>query len=135
MLGMVLAFTGCSKSEMNEAQILQQETKITELNTKIAELEKQKTELDAVVIDEKIEKGVARYIVTLHIKQSHVTLSLKTYAKDKLNAIDVEVPVDKEFYDSVEIDTVIDDSFRTGSMILNGSFGSWDITVAKKEIR
>lgn len=46
----------------------------------------------------------------------------------------MQVPVDKEYYDSVEVGDKIDDSFRMGSLIMKGSFGSWKVTVDDKEI-
>ena len=38
-----------------------------------------------------------RYILKLHLKQSHITLNVGKYIKDAMNAIDFEMPVDKEF--------------------------------------
>lgn len=52
-----------------------------------------------------------------------------------MNAIDFEIPVDKDFYNSVSIGTDIVDEFRTGSFVLKGSFGSWEMSVKGKEIR
>ena len=55
--------------------------------------------------------------------------------KDEMNAITIDIPVDKEYYDGVSIGTVIDNSFRTGSMVVSGSFGKWKITVKDKKIQ
>lgn len=74
-----------------------------------------------------------RYILTLEIKQSHFTLNLMTHAKDKWNAVKLQIPVDKEFYDSVREGEKISETFRTASFILNGSFGDMNVTVLKKE--
>ena len=76
-----------------------------------------------------------RYILKLHLKQSHVTLNVGKYIKDAMNAIDFELPVDKEFYDQVQINTEIIDKFRSGSLWIEGSFGNWRMTVTGKEIR
>ena len=43
--------------------------------------------------------------------------------------------VDKEYYDSIKVGDVIDDSFRMGSFIFKGSFGNWNITVEDKCIQ
>ena len=51
-----------------------------------------------------------------------------------MNDISIQVPVDKEYYDSLEIGDVIDDSFRMGSLVMSGSVGKWDITIEDKEI-
>ena len=51
-----------------------------------------------------------------------------------MNDIDIQLPVDKEFYESVEIGSVINDSFRMGSFVMNGSFGNWKIKITDKRI-
>jgi len=52
-----------------------------------------------------------------------------------MNAIEIQIPVDKEFFDSVEIGTVINDDLRIGSLIMSGSVGSWDIRISDKTIQ
>ena len=54
--------------------------------------------------------------------------------KDDMNDVDIDIPVSKEFYDSVEVGTVLDDSFRMGSFIMSGSYGSWDISISDKRV-
>jgi hypothetical protein len=76
-----------------------------------------------------------KYILKLRLKQSHFSLSIKKHIKDAVNAIDFELPVDKEFYDSVSEGTEIIDKFRFGSFVLGGSFGDWEMTVNGKEVR
>jgi hypothetical protein len=76
-----------------------------------------------------------RYVLKLHLKQSHITLDLGKVIKDHMNAIDFEIPVDKQFYDEIEVGTSIVDKFRSGSMWMEGSFGNWEMTVSGKEIR
>lgn len=132
---LIVSLTGCSKSEANKAVITQQESQIKELKSDIKKLKKEKAALDDIILEGKQEKGVARYIVTINIKQSHFFLDIENNIKDEMNDINIEIPVDKEFYDSVEEGTVIDDSFRVGSLLLKGSVGNWDITVADKDIR
>ena len=73
--------------------------------------------------------------MTLEIKQTHYTLDLEQHLKDEMNEITIQIPVDKEYYDSVSVGTVIDDSFRMGSMIMKGSFGKWKVTVKDKSIQ
>lgn len=51
-----------------------------------------------------------------------------------MNDLDIPIPVSKEFYDTVEKGTVIDDSFRMGSFIFKGSIGSWDVVVSDKYV-
>jgi len=76
-----------------------------------------------------------KYILKLRLKQARFSLSIKKHIKDAVNAIDFEIPVDKEFYDSVSEGTEIIDKFRFGSFVLGGSFGDWEMTVKGKEVR
>ncbi|MDI9859740.1 hypothetical protein [Flectobacillus roseus] len=76
-----------------------------------------------------------KYILKLRLKQSHLSLSIKKHIKDAMNAVDFEIPVDKEFYDSVEEGQEIIDNFRFGSMVLYGSFGDWEMKVKKKYVK
>ena len=75
------------------------------------------------------------YILKIRLKQSRVSLDIGEHIKDNMNAIEFELPVDKDFYNSVSVGTKITDEFRVGSFILNGSFGSWDMTVKGKVVR
>lgn len=76
-----------------------------------------------------------KYLLRLHLQQSHLSLSLKKHIKDAMNAIDFEIPVDKEFFDSVSKGTEIVDKFRFGSFVLYGSFGDWEMTVKDKVVQ
>ena len=76
-----------------------------------------------------------RYILKLHLKQTHFTLDIGKHIKDAANAIDFEMPVDKQFYDEIQVGTAIVDKFRSGSAWIEGSFGNWEMTVSGKEIR
>lgn len=76
-----------------------------------------------------------KYMLKLRLKQSHLSLSIKKHIKDAVNAIEFELPVDKEFYDSVSEGTEIIDKFRFGSMVLYGSLGDWEMTVKEKYLK
>ena len=76
-----------------------------------------------------------KYILKIRLKQANFSLSIKKHIKNAVNAIDFELPVDKDFYDSVSEGTEIVDKFRFGSFVLYGSFGDWEMTVKGKEIR
>lgn len=130
LLGMVgILLTGCGA---NEEALIQ---KCNELKSEIATLESQKKEIEKEIVDIKIDCGTAKYIITFNIKQSHFTLDISEHIKDSMNDISIEIPVDKEYYDSVNVGDNINDSFRMGSLIMKGSFGKWKITVENKEIR
>ena len=105
------------------------------LKVEISELEYQRDLLKSEIVDIKVENGTAKYIVTFNIKQNHFTLDLSEHMKDEMNDISIQIPVDKDYYDSVNIGDTITDDFRMGSLIMKGSFGNWDITVENKEIQ
>ena len=125
---LVALFTGCgNKSEDMSNEILQLQNQIDDLNH-------QKDKLETEVVDKKIENGTAVYVVTINVTQSHPFWDIGSNIKDNMNDVDIDIPVSKEFYDSVNVGTVLDDSFRMGSFIMSGSYGSWDITVSDKKV-
>ena len=127
----VCGMAGCG----NEVQKDILESEITRLESHIETLKHERDMLENEIVESKIEKGLEKYVICLNIKQTHFTLDLSQHLKDEINAITIEIPVDKEYFDNVEVGDVIDDSFRMGSLIFKGSWGSWEITVADKDIR
>ena len=75
------------------------------------------------------------YIVELEVKQSHFTLDLSEHAKDAMNKLTLEIPVDKDYYDNVYVGQEISNNFRMGSLLMKGSFGKWKVTVKNKYIK
>lgn len=130
-MGIVIAMgtMGCGANE----ETLSNRSK--ELQAEIQELEIQKETLENQIVDIKEDKGIAKYVVTFEIKQSHFSLDITKHIKDAMNAIEIEIPVDKEYYDNVDVGDTINNDFRVGSMVMKGSFGSWDVTVKGKDIR
>ena len=127
--GMMLMLAGCgdNREDLN--------AEIDGLKAEISELENQRDSLKSEIADIKVDNGTAKYIVTFNIKQSHFTLDLSEHMKDEMNDISIQIPVDKEYYDSVEVGDTIADNFRMGSLVMKGSFGNWDIIVEDKEIQ
>lgn len=108
-------FSGCSStSDYVESDVIQE----TPVPVKTSEIE--------------IAPGETKYFITLNISQSHFTLDLKQHFKDAMNDVDIEIMVDKDYYDSFEIGDSVNDDFRWGSFISSGSIGNWDITVSNK---
>lgn len=131
-----ISLAGCmSEEEMLNDNIAALETRVSELKTEISNLETERDIISNEITDIKVENGTAKYIITFNIKQSHFTLDLSQHLKDEMNDISIQIPVDKEYYDSVEIGDTIADDFRVGSLIMQGSFGNWDITVEDKTIQ
>ena len=128
---LTFGLTGCGEEAERDALIEQ----IDSLKTEKAELESTVAELKDMATAEKIRTGTEVYIVVINISQSHFTLDLEEHMKDSMNDVDITIPVSKEFYDSVNKGTVIDDSFRMGSFIAKGSIGNWDIIVKDKYIQ
>lgn len=125
----VIGTMGCGANEKelgDQIQTLQEE---------IYTLEAQKETLKNEIVDIKEENGTAKYVITFEIKQSHFSLDLGKHLKDAMNAIEIEIPVDKEYFDNVEVGDTINNDFRVGSLVMKGSFGSWDVTVKGKDIR
>ena len=124
-----VTLSGCSETETvtNED--------IAKLESEIAQLEAERDRLNEEILDAKIDNNLAKYVVAFNIKQTHFTLDIGEHLKDAMNDISIEIPVDKEYYDSVEVGDTIDDSFRVGSFIWKGSFGNWKVTVESKDIR
>lgn len=124
-----ITLSGCSKTETitNED--------VAKLESEIAQLKAERDRLNEEILNTKIDNGLAKYVITFNIKQTHFTLDIGEHLKDSMNDISIEIPVDKEYYDSVEVGDVIDDSFRMGSFIWKGSFGNWKVTVESKNIR
>lgn len=123
---------GCDmKKDILDEEIQILEGQIAALQSEKKQIEQDIQNLKGV----KVEMGIAKYIVTFKIKQKHYNLSSGEYFKDKMNAFTIQIPVDKEFYDSVAIGDTIVDKFRVGSWILYGSFGGWNITVDDKYIQ
>lgn len=75
-----------------------------------------------------------RYIVTFNIEQFNYTLNPFTHLRNSMNAIELPIPVDKEYFESLQVGQKIKDEFRYGSLLFKGSFGDWEISVKKKEI-
>ena len=124
-----ITLSGCSKTETvtNED--------VAKLESEIAQLKAEQDRLNEEILNTKIDNGLAKYVITFNIKQTHFTLDIGEHLKDSMNDISIEIPVDKEYYDSVEVGDTIDDSFRMGSFIWKGSFGNWKVTVESKDIR
>jgi hypothetical protein len=74
------------------------------------------------------------YVIALEIRQTRFSLDPFEHAKDTMNAATFQLPVSKEYYDAVQVGTVLNDKFRAGSFLFNGSFGNWQVKVVNKAI-
>ena len=120
-----LSFVGCMTKEEQlsmEAQLLTKE--IENLKNEIVSLEAEKDKLEDEILDTKIEYDLAKYVITIEVKRDFSM---------EMSALDAEIPVSKEFYNSVEIGTKLVNEYIMG----NGDhFKGWfSIVVTHKEIR
>ena len=83
---------------------------------------------------QKVLNKTAKYIMKLNISQTHFTLDISEHLKDSMNDIEIYIETSKDFYDKYNVGDTISDDFRIGSFIFKGSFGSWKIKVADKQI-
>lgn len=83
---------------------------------------------------QKVLNKTAKYIMKLNISQAHFTLDISEHLKDSMNDIEIYIETSKDFYDKYNVGDIISDDFRVGSFIFKGSFGSWKIKVADKQI-
>ena len=109
-----LTLAGCAPSDPQQTQ----------------QFEQAKAEAESLAT----EKGLSEYVLAIEIKQSHMFLDFGKNWKDDLNVIVISIPTTEEFYNAVEVGYVIDDSFRSGSLWMEGSVGNWDIKIVDKYI-
>ena len=110
------------------------------LQSTVSRLNNSKTSLLKQIHDLQIQKSAyetgreIKYIVKFRIKQSTFTLDVGEHIKNGMNAIELELPVNKSFYDKVSIGTEISNSFKMGSLLFNGDFSNLHMTVTGKRI-
>lgn len=129
----LIFLTSCGNGNL-KAERENLETEISELEEDIRALQSEKNSIEKLIQDLREENDIPNYIVTFEIGQQHVTLDIGDLLKDAINKTELEVMVSKEYYDAVDIGTVVNDDFRVGSLVLKGSFGSWIIEVIDKRI-
>lgn len=134
-LALVFGLTACaSEAEQLDADIQELQEQKNALLSEVSKLKIEKSNLQQDILNAKVQNGTAKYVLTINIKQNHFTLDLSQHLKDAMNDISIQIPVDKEYYDSVNVGDVLDDSFRMGSFIFKGSWGNWQVTVQDKTI-
>lgn len=106
---------------------------IESLNSRVVSLRKEISDLNAE--KNSISSGrEPKYIVKFKIKQGTFTLDLFEHAKNEMNSIEIEIPVNKDYYNRLSIGQDITDSFKWGSLIVNGDFSTLHMKVVGKRI-
>jgi conjugal transfer/entry exclusion protein len=110
--------------------------KISDLRFEKNRLGKDVSELDKELDHKKalVEDRVV-YLVTIELKQSHFSINPLKHIKDSMNAVEFQFPTNKEYYDSLSVGEKVLEEFRSGSFLMEGSFGDWNVTVLKKETK
>lgn len=138
VLAIVFTTSGCTDSSPShqEQKLKQLESEVIYLSELYTSKEREVNMLNEKIHELKIyESGLTpRYILKVKLKQSRISLDIGKHIKDKINEIEFEIPVDKEFYHSVSVGTKITNKFRAGSFIINGSFSHWRMTISDKKI-
>lgn len=139
----ILTFSCESKADIKEnIETLRNER--TSLEKKNSDLQDSKDykESQILTLNEQIKElniiksgRTPKYVLGIKLKQSHFSLDIEEHIKDEVNAIEIEIPVDKEYYNSLSVGSEIVDEFRVGSFIFNGSLGDWEMTVEHKYIK
>lgn len=142
MLAVVLSSCESQQDVQNDIKRLKNERATIQQDVQNLSNSKSHKQKEIALLDEKLKElkiynsgKTPHYILKIRLKQSRVSLDIEKHIKDGMNAIEFELPVDKDFYNSVSVGTKITDKFRTGSFILNGSFSSWDMTIKGKVVR
>ena len=133
-----LTLTACTPSEEKlDKDIAEKQEQLLELKGEYTALKSEYDVLSALTSQAKLDttpEENKRYIMTLKIKQSHFSLNIKDHAKDSMNAIELDIAVDKEYYDSYEEGDEILSEFRSGSFVTSGKLGSWKITLKDQRV-
>lgn len=140
---LAISLFSCETEEKVKSDIDKLRDKRTVLQNEVADynrmIDDKQAKLSRVDDDLKAAKiylsgKTPKYILKLKLKQSHMSLDIGKHIKDGMNAIEFEMPVDKDLYNTVSVGTQIIDEFRSGSLIINGDFGNWKMTVVSKRI-
>ena len=111
------------------------------LQQEISNLYGVKTDLNKEIGDLRTEKGILKngrepqYIIKIKIKQGTFTLDPFEHIKNKANAIEMEIPVSRDFYNKVSIGTDLTDKFKAGSFWIDGDLSWLHLKVIEKKVK
>ena len=106
-----------------------------ELSSEVSYLRQRKETLSSEVYSLNNERKALksgrelRYIVKFKIKQGTFTLDPFEHIKNNMNAIEIEVPVAKDYYNNLKIGQDLTDSFKWGSLVMDGDFSNLHMKV------
>lgn len=143
LLLVCLTFTGCRTE--SDRQFLNQECERLEkecrsLRSTKSYLNDEVSSLRAQIRDLNVEKNALKsgreikYIVKFEIKQGTFTLDPFEHIKNSMNAIEVEIPVSKDYYNRLSVGQDLTDAFKFGSLVMDGDFSSLHMRVKSKRV-
>jgi hypothetical protein len=144
LLSVIVCFSSCYKDEdFRELQRNCRELSATKFNLQrdIDALKGRKGALNREIEDMRAEKGILRngrepqYIIKIKIKQGTFTLDPFEHIKNEANATEMEIPVSRGFYNSVNVGTDLTDSFKAGSFWIDGDLSWLHLTIIDKRIK
>ncbi len=73
------------------------------------------------------------YVLVIEVHQVTATLDIGEHVKNKINDIELRIPVDKRFYDYINVgESLTENNFKMGSLIFNGDASVLNFTVKEK---
>lgn len=72
------------------------------------------------------------YMVRIDIRNSSFSLDIGKHIRNAMNAVQMDIPVDKEFYNAVKEGQELKSGFKTASFVMKGSISSIKISCVKK---
>ena len=103
------------------------------IQSQISYLRSEASELETKINAYRSGRDVT-YIVRFEIKQSTMTLDLMEHMKNDMNAVQIEIPVNKEFYNKVYVGQDISNTTKMGSLMMDGDFSTLHIKVINKRV-
>jgi hypothetical protein len=102
-----------------------------ELQFEVFNLEQERNTLRSIVDEFGVFHGNVGIFV-LEIKQSTFTINIGEHIKNKMNAIEISIPVDYDFYTQYNEGDIITSEGKMGSFLIDGDFSNLNIKVKKK---
>lgn len=143
-ISMCLLMASCKITDEEYQQKVEEYAKLTDecksLSSQERRLYSNISQLQSEVKELQVEKNAfetgktLKYIVKFEIKQGTFTLDPWEHIKNSMNAIEVEIPVDKDYYNALKIDQDLTDAFKWGSLVMDGDFSNLHMRVVSKRI-
>ena len=122
-----VSLAGCEKQSVEDAERTLSTVK-SELRSVNADLRRAREELG----DARATLSDDVFWLEIEIKQSTFTLDIAEHIKNRVNAMKISIPVDREFYSSASVGQLLSSGLKVGSLAIDGDISNLNITVTKK---